>query len=335
MRKKKHILILIAILLPIIIVTLIIYNNINYSLHSVRQNAKIIVSDTEPDYHFALVCENMEDSFWLSVKKGVEEASLEFNVAVELNWPDNSYPGENWKTLDMAILSDVDGIVTYVWDEQETGELINKATARGIPVITIESDAKDSKRSAFVGVNQYSFGVEMGRMVLAAIGESGEVAIIVSNDDVGGKTVQNILISGIRESLQPYDSVNLLTLEYSENTIGSLEDTVKDVLIKQPKLDAIICTNEKDTSLVAQTLLDINKLNYTIIGYGDSDEILGYIDRRVIFGTVTANHEGMGYDAVKALVDLKKTGRTSAYFNTETHFITKSNVNKYLETGDQ
>ncbi len=335
MSKKKYVFILIAIIVPIITVTLLIYYNLNNSLRSVNQNEGITGKDTKPEYHFALISENMEDPFWVAIKEGVQQASQEFNVAVEFNWPKNSYPEEKWKTLDMTILSNVDGIVTYVWDEKETGELIDIAYSRGIPVITIGTDSKDSKRAAFVGVNTYSFGAETGRMLLAAIGESGDAVILVNNDDVGGRVIQNILLAGIKESLQDYDSVNLQTVEYSKDSVGNLEDKLKEVLVKQPELDAIICTTEKDTSLVAQTLLDINKLNYNIIGYGDSEEILGYIDRGVIFGTVTASHEEMGYDAIKALVDLKNNGRISAYFNAETHFITKSNVDKYLKTGDE
>jgi len=124
-------------------------------------------------------------------------------------------------------------------------------------------------------------------------------------------------------------------VEYNYANFLSLEDTIQDLLINQPGLDAIISTNEKDTTLVAQRLIDLNKVYYSLIGYGDTPEILRYIDNGVVFGTVSANHEQMGYDAIKALVDLKEGGRTSAYFTVDTHLITKNNVSKYLEADDE
>ncbi len=334
MRKKNYIVLLTLIILPILIITLIIYFNINNALHSLDNSAGIVVPNTDPNYHFAMICENMDDPFWLSVKKGVEKASEEFNVAVEFNWPSGANADEQSKCLDMAIVSNVDGIVTYAWDEEETGQLINKGVDRGIPIVTIRTDAKNSRRAAFVGVNTYSAGTEMGRMLITATDGRGDAVVLVSNDETGGTVVQNLMISGITDALKNSPDLNLETVEYNYANFLSLEDTIQDLLINQPGLDAIISTNEKDTTLVAQRLIDLNKVYYSLIGYGDTPEILRYIDNGVVFGTVSANHEQMGYDAIKALVDLKEGGRTSAYFTVDTHLITKNNVAKYLELDD-
>jgi len=334
-RKKNYIVLVSLCILPILIITLVIYFNINNALHSLDNSAGIVVPNSDPEYHFAMICENMEDPFWLSVKKGVEKAAREFNVAVEFNWPNGVNADEEYKCLDMAIVSKVDGIVTYVWDETETGQLIDKAVGKEIPIVTISTDAKNSKRAAFVGVNTYSAGTEMGRMLEAATGGQGNAVILVSNEETGGAVVQNLMLSGITDALKTSPLLKLQTVEYNYSNFLSLEDTIQNVLMNQPGLDAIICTNEKDTTLVAQRLIDLNRVNYSIIGYGDTPEILRYIDNGVVFGTVSANHEQMGYDAIKALVDLKKGGRTSAYFTVDTHLITKTNVAKYLEPGEE
>jgi ribose transport system substrate-binding protein len=230
----------------------------------------------------------------------------------------------------MAIVSNVDGIVTYVWDEAVTGQLIDKGVDKNIPIVTIKTDAKNSRRAAFVGVNTYSAGTEMGRMLIAATNGKGNAVVLVSNEETGGTVVQNLMISGITDALKNSPNIKLQTIEYNYANFLSLEDTIQDLLINQPGLNAIITTDEKDTSLVAQRLIDLNKVYYSIIGYGDTPEILRYIDNGVIFGTVSADHEQMGYDAIKALVDLKESGRTSAYFTVDSHLVTKSNVAEYL-----
>lgn len=331
MRKKNYIVLVTLIILPILIITLVIYYNINSALHSLDNSSGIVVPKTDPKYHFAMICENMDDPFWLSVKKGVEKASEEFNVAVEFNWPSGANPDEPAKCLDMAIFSNVDGIVTYTWDEASTGDLINKGVDKGIPIVTISTDAKASRRAAFVGVNTYSAGTEMGKMLIEATGGKGDAVVLVSNEETGGPVVQNLMIAGITDELKYTPDLKLKTVEYNHANFVSLEDTIKDILINEPGLDAIISTNEKDTTLIAQRLIDLNKVYYSIIGYGDTPEILRYIDNGVIFGTVSADHEQMGYDAIKALMDLKEGGRTDAYFTVDTHLITKSNVADYLQ----
>lgn len=335
MKKKNYLVLMFLVVLPIVAITMIIYLNINSALHSLDSSGGIVVPKSNPEYHFAMICENMDDPFWLSVKKGVERASQEFNVAVEFNWPGEMNADEQAKCLDMAIVSKVDGIVTYTWDETETGKLINKAVEREIPVVTISTDSKDSKRSAFVGVNTYAAGTDMGRMLLSALFNEGNAVILVSDNGAGATVVQNLLVTGIMDAVKSSPLVDVETIQYNYANFLSLEDTIQSVLINQPDLDAIICTNAKDTTLVAQRLIDLNKVNYSIIGYGDTPEILRYIDNGVISGTVSASHEQMGYDAIKALVDLKKSGRTSAYFTVDTRLITKSNVSKFLEKDDE
>jgi ribose transport system substrate-binding protein len=58
---------------------------------------------------------------------------------------------------------------------------------------------------------------------------------------------------------------------------------------------------------------------------------LRYIQKGIIWGTVTGNSEKMGNDAVKSLVDIKKNGRTSAYIPGDMQSVTKVNVYEYLK----
>lgn len=335
MKKKHYIFFLSTMVLLILTITLFIYYSINTALSSADQNAGIIVPDREPVHHFAMICENIDDPFWLSIKKGVEKASKEFNVAVEFIGPGISSIDDSRKYLDMAIASRVDGIVTHVWDEKEAGELIDKGVKQGIPVVTIGTDAKTSMRSAFVGMNTYSSGIQLGRMLLAATGDQGEVVVLIGSNQVGGSMLQNLMISGIKDAVKNHSGISITTVEYDDLNFLGIEDAIKDLLTMKPELETIVCTTERDTIGVAQRLIDLNIVGYNIVGYGDSPDLLRYIDSGVVFGTVTANHEQMGYDAIRALVDIKEKSRTSAYFTVDTRLITKANVEEYLRLGGE
>ncbi len=53
-------------------------------------------------------------------------------------------------------------IAVSVLDENVTGTAINVAVDRGVRVITFDSDAPNSKPWAYVGVNNFDYGVKLG-----------------------------------------------------------------------------------------------------------------------------------------------------------------------------
>lgn len=333
MKNRLYVVLFSTMILLVLIVTSFIFFSIRSALTNMEQNTAIIIPDREPVYHFAMICENVDDPFWLSIKKGVERASKEFNVAVEFNGPSISNMDEQWKYLDIAIASRVDGIVTHVWDDKQAASLIDRGVGKGIPVVTIGTDAKTSKRAAFVGENTYDSGVQMGRMTVAATGDKGEVAVLTTNNQIGGRMAQELLISGIRDAVSNYPGIKIKLIEHSN--LLDLEDIIKDLITNQPDLDTIVCTTAKDTTVVAQRLIDLNRVGYNIVGYGDSPEMVRYIDKGVVYGTVSADLEQMGYDTIRALVEIKESSRTSAYFKVDTHLITKKNVSEYLTSGEE
>jgi len=330
MKNNIYVVLLFIVLLTILVTTVFMFYNINKSMTDNETGIGTPNIQKKFDYHFVIIAENTKDPFWTSIKKGVERASEDFNVAVEFNGPDVSNAEEQKKAMDIAIASKVDGIAVYVWDEQQTGELINYAVEQEIPAVTVGTDAKESMRSAFIGVNSYNEGNQLGRMIPAAIGDHGEVVILVSSNPIGRKVNQNLIISGINDVIKNYPDIKITTIEYNNLNVLDLEDTIRNILNSMPELDAIVCTTATETTAVAQRLIDLNKVGHKIIGYGNSPEILRYIDREVIFGAVSADFEQMGYDTVRALVDIKQKGRTSAYFMADLQVITKKNVSQYM-----
>lgn len=335
MKNKYFATFVLLLVILILTVTGLIFYRIRSTLSNVQQNTGIIVPNQIPVYHFAMIYKDDDAPAWLSIKKGVERASKEFNVAVEFNGVGTSDEDDLYKYLDIAIASKVDGIVTYVWDDVQTGLLIDNAMEEGIPVVTIGTDTKESKRIAFVGENKYASGIQLGRMMIAATGEQGEAVILDRNKQGNELMAQNLMIMGIRDSLKQYSDIHITKVEYDDSNFLGIEDAVSSLIKNNSKLSTIVCTSEEDTLAVADILVDLNKVGYNIIGYGDSPELLRYIERGVVFGTVDVDHEQMGYDTIRALVDIKQQGRTSAYFKVNSFPITRKNVSEYLKSGEE
>ena len=77
--------------------------------------------------------------------------------------------------------------------------LIDKAVLEyGVPVVTFDSDAANSKRFAYVGTDNLKFGRELAHVLLQLNPDGGKYGIIAGNDD------PNLVarVQGIREGLQ-------------------------------------------------------------------------------------------------------------------------------------
>jgi len=285
----------------------------------------------KPDYHFVFIAQSTDDPFWQSVKKGALEAGKEFNAAVEFNGPRFTSIVEELKYLDIAIASRVDGIATHVLDEKQFTQLIDKAAAYGIPVVTMENDAKSSKRVSFIGTASFMVGSEAGKMLAEATGGKAKVAIILNSYSGDGEDIlQNLKVLGFKDAAKDFADIEIKTVQSSRMGMFSAEEITKEILSRFPDVNAVFCTNSKDTLGAVEVVVDANRVgDITIIGYGDLPDILGYVEKGVVYGTVVGNPVKIGYESVKALIEVKKKNRTSSYVDTGVYSVTRKNIAAY------
>ncbi|NTV89241.1 MAG: sugar ABC transporter substrate-binding protein, partial [Clostridiales bacterium] len=220
---------------------ILIFLNFRSSMSGIDGNTEIITHDSKPEYHFVLISENISDPFWKSLKKGVERASGEFDVAVEFVGPSFLDRDEEKKYFKIAVASRVDGIATHVWNEEEAQLLIDKAVDKGIPVVAIDSDAGKSRRSAFVGASAYDSGLKLGRMLVEASNGKASAAVLV-NSESEDTTVQNLILSGINDAVVESPEVRISIIDIMGKNYTGVEDAAGEVLSSRPDLDFIVCT---------------------------------------------------------------------------------------------
>jgi ribose transport system substrate-binding protein len=332
---KKAFIIITAVLL--MFTTLIIYSICyfqNSEMSIIKGDGFFKETIKKPKYHFAVIAQNTDDPFWQSVKKGCIQAADEYNAAIEFNGPRFTDIDQEIQYLNIAIASKVDGIVTHVLDEKTFTPLINKASDTGIPVVTIESDAKNSERKSYIGTNSYNLGTEAGKLAIQTIRGNSNIAIILNNYIAGGENVlQSLRVAGFQDALKSVPGAKISTIKTSSTGFFSAEEVTRTILINFPNVDTILCTSSKDTISVAQMIVDLNKVGQiTIIGYDDAPEILRYIEKGVIYGTVVGNPVKSGYESIRALVEIKKNKMASSYIDTGVKALTIKNLSDYKKT---
>lgn len=287
--------------------------------------------------YYVMIVEDRKSDFWQEIYKSAYEAGLKEDIYVDLFGENLSQNYSRQELMQIAVYSEVDGIIVEADESRRMADLINKAVAAGIPVVTIYSDSTSSARCSYVGAGNYDIGREYGRQVIKigkAKRESQDVMVLV--DANSGDSSQNIVWSGIQETiLQENDSdeieYHLSMLAIDDSTTFTVEESIRNIFMQEDVPDIIICLNELNTACVYQAVVDYNKVGEVrILGNYTSDTILKGVYRSVIDATVTVDTEQMGRYCVDALVEYDLLGNTSDYFAADITLIDKNNISDFM-----
>ena len=187
----------------------------------------------------------------------------------------------------------------------EFQKLVDKAQESKIPVITLDADLSTSKGAAYVGTNGFEIGSKAGQLVAEALNGKAKIAIILESSGVNGKV--NLKLDGLNNGIKGYKDIKVETVEISDNGILGANNVTQEILNNHPDVNAIVCTSSKDAIGAAQLVVDFNRVgDITIIGYDSTPEILSYIQKGVIYGTIVPGAYKIGCDSIKTLVGLKE-----------------------------
>ena len=102
-------------------------------------------------------------------------------VEVEIRTPNDEDATKQAEAIDALVRRGAQGISVSCSEAATVTPSIDKAAAKGVPVMCFDSDAPDSKRFAFYGTDDFSCGERIMENVIKAMGGKGVVAILGGN----------------------------------------------------------------------------------------------------------------------------------------------------------
>lgn len=290
--------------------------------------------DLSYKYHYAFITKQ-DASLSMKIFHEAQAYGETRGAYVELLKDESSSEYDTEDYLAMAAAMKVDGIILEGEDSNSVKEGVNQAVDAGIPVITVLSDCKESKRQVFIELGDYNLGREFGRRIISeAKKRNPEVVLLTHVRTEDGS--QNMVYTGIKETLKNEGNhleVQLRTEVLDDNTQFSTAIKIQDILKEESERpDMLICMNEEDTEAVYQSLVDYSLVGKVkVIGCCVSDNILKAIQNGGIAATVDVDTEQMGFYCIDVLNDYIETGHVSDYIIVEANVVTKDNVERYLE----
>ncbi len=190
-------------------------------------------------YKFAVVPKAMNNPFFDLTRDGcMAEAAKLGNVECIYQGPVEHEPATQAQIIDDFITQGVDGLAISVSDAAAATTLIDKAVDAGIAVITFDSDADGSKRTAYVGTNNKEFGVALGEELLKAAPNGGTYAVIS-----GGAASPNLAlrVDGVREALAGSKWTEVPgSPSFSNDDVALAVQQAGDFVTANPDLKAIV-----------------------------------------------------------------------------------------------
>src|SRR5581483_9185459 len=131
----------------------------------------------EPTEKYILVTTNIKVPYWQTALAGLNHAASEMKVKAEMAGPETYDTKAEHDEFQRAVAQKPSGILVSAADAALLTPDINAALSQGIPVITLDSDAPDSKRLFFIGTDNYNAGMLGGRLTAKLINGKGNVVI--------------------------------------------------------------------------------------------------------------------------------------------------------------
>ncbi len=286
---------------------------------------------SQPEYHIQLVTQSSNEHFWTTFKKGALAAGEELSIYVEFVDIAQRDAAAAAEKVEKAIYAGVDAIALQAADLNTTSQVLQQAQQAGLAVLTFENDIFFIPNIATVGSNSYDIGFTAGTMGAAARGGRATVAVLI--DDSGEEDenrYKNLKLQGLLDAFSAYEDIKIEDIYTLNAGRFEVERLTGKILEQTPQVDLIICTDERNTPGVAQTLVDANRVgDIAVIGYGAMPQTLNYIERGVIYGTITPAAFDIGYYTVAQLRLLLEGRQISDNLNTDIYTVTSQNLAEY------
>jgi ribose transport system substrate-binding protein len=306
--------------------------------------AAMVLAACAPEYHdkeerYVFVASNVNLPYWQEAQAGLTDAAKQLGVKAELTGPEKFDPQAQLAAFQQAVANKPSGILISVTKPDLLQDAINGAIAQGIPVITVDSDAPNSKRVMFVGTDNIRAGSESAKRMADILKGQGQVVII----SVPGQLNMDQRLQGVNDTLKKYPGMKIIQTIDDKGDPRVANDSMSGLLKAKAKIDGIICLEASGGSGAAEALHRLDA-KIPIVGFDKDPETLDWIDRDGITATVTQKPYVMAYYALKFADDLHhnavhdfKDWRTApappmpTFVDTGTAIVDKKNLKEFRD----
>ena len=232
----------------------------------------------------AVIAKSSNNPVFLAARTGAEAAAKELseknNIHIEIRWltPPTEDGQVQAQRIQQAVNDGATAILISCSDAGKVTGAINDAVDRGVPVMTFDSDAPQSKRFAYYGVDD----LKTGRLTMAELatllGGKGKVAILAGNQNAPNLQKR---VQGARDEAAKHPGIQILG---SFNHVETPQDAAAEVIrVNNAYPDIQGWAMIGGWPLFTQTLLtDLDPRRIKVASVDALPAQLAYVDKGVV-----------------------------------------------------
>ncbi len=246
-----------------------------------------------------VILTNGSSPFWDACDRGLQDAGKQLHVRVELVRNDATEGGQIRRLEQIATQSDVKGIGISVLEAQAEGvlERMLALRAKGVRVITVDSDGKPEGREAFVGTNNLEAGRELGRIVAQLRPDGGKAVAFVGI--LGAQNAQE-RIQGLKEGLGK--KIELVDIMEDAVDEPKARNNVTAAIQNHPEVNILVGIWSYNAPAITDVITASGRRqDFTIVAFDAEPNAIAAMDRGMMDAMVVQNPYDMGYTGVTLL----------------------------------
>ena len=255
--------------------------------------------------HYYLISVNVDLPYWKTAAEGFEKAAAEYAVTAEVRGPNSFDPQAEVEEFRTVVARKPAGILVSVTNSSLLAPEIDKAIAAGIPVITMDSDAPESKRLYFIGTNNLQAGRLGGQRVAAQLNGKGNVVFFT----MPGQPNLEERLKGYKDAFSSYPGINVVEVFDMKGDSGLAMDKAQEYLARKGKdrIDALVCLQSsagKDVGEAIRRAKAAGDPGRLLIAMDTDVATLQLIKDGIVDSTISQKPYTMALIGLKALDDI-------------------------------
>lgn len=275
-------------------------------------------------WNIAVLLRSSTDDYWTYVRRGLDNASLEYNAKIQLHFPEHDGDVEGQIKIAYAILeTNPDAFIIAANDDQSFAGVLEEASRRRIPVIAVDSRLTSGPIATYIGANNEAYGRAAMQEMAKLLQNNGKIIMV------------NYVHSGINGRAREFGATDELK-QYTDIELVDQITCTADIKICQEEISSSIEKHDVDgilsliTSSSLSSALALKQLDHShqikMVGFDSSTQLLELLQEGQLESLFVQNAFSLGYLGVRYAVEAANGKSVAPTYNMGMTMITRDNM---------
>lgn len=286
-------------------------------------------------YVIGVVAKSQSNPVFKAARAGAEAAgrdlSEKYDIDVQVRWqtPDIENAQQQAQFVEQLVAAGAHGIAISVIDANLLTDVLADAVSKGVVVMTFDSDAPESGRMAYYGVDDRAAGAEVMRQLAGVMGaEGGEVAILAGNQAAGNLQAR---VAGVREEADKHENITIADVYYHPETANDAAAKMQQVQNANPDIKGWALVG--GWPLYTENALDGVHEHAKVVSLDPLPQPLEYLKKGQVQVLIGQPYFGWGYESVTYIVENLHNAKSpeTEFIYADFDVVTRENVDEFSE----